>query len=192
MHKFFSYIAAGVLLSSLGVFACSTTTTTSDDDDDDTTSSSGDGGRTSSSGDGGRTSSSGDGGRATSSSSGSSSGSAAVFDVTSVTVNPATAATAVEGTFTFELIYTGNPGDAAGNVAIIYGVTPPTGGEAVEITGLAAEPATEAGKLTGTFKMTPPVAGDYEVAIGFDGDQDVATTNDQKIGTDTVTVNPVR
>ena len=190
MRKFFPYMMAGILVSSLSVFACTTTTTSSDDDDDDATSSgstSKDGGTSSSGGKTSSSSSSSGGKSSSSGGGGSSSGSAApVFDVTSLTVSPTTATVGTEATHTFELSYTGSPADADGKVLIIYGLAGAPDGldeNATPVSDLTTEDPTEEGKVTGSFKVNAPLAGTYKVAIGFDGDQDQTTTEDQKVAT---------
>lgn len=197
MRKFFPYMIAGIFVSSLSVFACTTTTTSTGDGDDDGTSSgssgsSTDGGKTSSSGgsstDGGKTSSSG-GSSSSGGGSSSSGGSTAEFDVTSVVITPATATVGTEATHTFTLTYTGNPADADGQVLIIYGVTDAPDGVAADaqpLSGLTTEDPTEEGKLMGSFKFKAPLAGTYKIGVGFDGDQDGETADDQKIATDDI------
>lgn len=189
MRKFFSYMFAGALVSSMAVFACSSDSTSDDDADDDTTSSSsssGDGGRTSSSGG----SSSGGSSSSSSSSSGSSNGGTPAdnLELTGLTIDPDTAVVGTEATHTFRLEFTGTPAlddqqrfvFLGGLSAVPDGVTQDQADGAVS--ELALDQQTEEGLVTGSFKFEAPAAGEYTVVFGFDDDADQATNGNTVTG----------
>ena len=184
MRKFLSYMFAGALVSSLSVLACSSDSTRDDGDDDDTTSSSSgaaaDGGSSS-----GKTGSSSSGGGSSSGGSSSSSGSTTPeFELTGMTIAPATAKVGTASNHTFELTYTGNPANAEGRVSLLFGLAgQPAGVTASPFTANDFDDLTEDGKVTGTFTINPTVAGTYKIAAGFDADQDEATKDDQVVET---------
>ena len=181
MRKFFSYMFAGVLVSSLGVIACSDDAT---GDDDTTSSSSSSGGSSGASSSSGGKSSSSSGGSTSSSGGSSSGGTESDVEITSFTLTPTTATVDEVTTLTFELKYTGTaPTTAQGQVQLTLAYGGPEGAEEPVLGTLTGDPSSTAGDIKGSIPFTAKAAGAYQFALGFDLDGDQTTTDDQILPT---------